>query len=153
MIGNHARECGFYISKSYKKIEIASSSNCSSNSSHEVELLALEFSLKVVVDRGIITTTVFTDSVGFQRALINTNNVTAWRLNTDQVNIEVIPREWNTLADKFAMHGRSRHGISLFHQGLNLPRWLMKSFQRTIIVSCNLKFSSILVLPVVFFFS
>lgn len=93
--------------------------------------------MNVAIDRRINTSTIFTDNVGVQRDLINTNNMTAWwlnhrvsnikrLLNIAQVNIEVILMEWNGLADKLAAHGTSRHGISLFHQGLDLPRWLMK---------------------------
>lgn len=41
--------------------------------------------------------------------------------------ILLIPREWKGLADRLAVHGRSEPALSLFHQGRDLQRSMMKT--------------------------
>lgn len=38
--------------------------------------------------------------------------------------MELIPREWNVLADRLAAQGSPE--LALFQQGRDLPKWLMK---------------------------
>ncbi|XP_039136253.1 uncharacterized protein LOC120273641 [Dioscorea cayenensis subsp. rotundata] len=42
--------------------------------------------------------------------------------------IYVIPHSWNAATHRLAIHGLSQHSLSLFHQGRELPHWLMKIF-------------------------
>lgn len=114
---NHIGGCGFYIFNGYKRIVIAGSSNLIDGTTLDAELKALEIGLNVVVDWILNIAVIFMDSVRVQQALMHSNTMTAWRLNQrifnirrmlnlNQVNIEVIPRDWNNLVDKVAAHGR-----------------------------------------------
>lgn len=40
--------------------------------------------------------------------------------------LDVVLRDWNSIADKLPNLGRSSVEVSLFHQGKDLPRWIMK---------------------------
>lgn len=40
--------------------------------------------------------------------------------------LDVVLRDWNSIADKLPNLGRSSVEVSLFHQGKHLPRWIMK---------------------------
>lgn len=42
--------------------------------------------------------------------------------------IYAIPHSWNAATHRLAIHGLSQHSLSLFHQGRELPHWLMKIF-------------------------
>lgn len=53
------------------------------------------------------------------------NNVNQFtRINADLV-IDYNPKDFNGVADALAWHGRSNLELTLFHNGLDLPRWLM----------------------------
>lgn len=43
---------------------------------------------------------------------------------------EIIPRDWNYIADKLEKYGRTSPGLSLFHKDMEFPKWLMKSIQK-----------------------
>lgn len=45
----------------------------------------------------------------------------------DDPILETIPREWNTVTDRLVNMGRRSIELSLFHQGKDLPRWLMRA--------------------------
>ena len=47
-------------------------------------------------------------------------------LNAGSPSMVLVPREWTQIAIKLARHGNNSHLLSLFHQGMDLPRWLMK---------------------------
>lgn len=46
-------------------------------------------------------------------------------LNAGSPSMVLISREWNQIVIKLDRPGNNSHSLSLFHQGMDLPRWLM----------------------------
>ncbi|KAJ0978384.1 hypothetical protein J5N97_013858 [Dioscorea zingiberensis] len=47
-------------------------------------------------------------------------------LNSGQQRLDYIPWKWNKIAGSLAGHGINLVSISLFHRGMERPRWLMR---------------------------
>ena len=133
--------CGFYILNSNKGIVVAGCSRIHAESLLEAEPVAIEVGLKIAAEWILKIEVVFTDCLEARKVLERNTSHNVWRtnnkiaklrrgLNRSNTNVEVIPREWNELADELAAHGRRTPEISLFHQGLDLPFWLMRSIKR-----------------------
>ena len=110
-------------------------------SSLEVELKALEVRLSYARAWQIQIANIFTDCVAVAQAWNLNRSDNIWRLlnltnNLKHIvekmgnpKVEVIPRDWKFLADDLARKGSLSPTISLFHRGLDLPRWLMRTIE------------------------
>lgn len=70
----------------------------------------------------------------------STNSRCGWhfrgRINTlthlisasNQPRIHIIPKDWMSPAHKLAYFASNLHTTSLYHSGLDLPRWIMRCF-------------------------
>lgn len=90
----------------------------------EAELTAIEHGLKTTAEEMINIAVIFTDCCSVKKVVTQISNVDDGRLkrrleifrsyNFNNLSVKVIPLEWNNLANKLVVHGRSCHGISLF---------------------------------------
>lgn len=123
------------------KISMVGASPILTVTSIEAESIAVDLGFKMAKIWNLNIAIIFIDCIDVQHLFTQTrldvpNNL---KLNFatikhDQdlryIAVEVIPRDWNHLADKLTAHGRSRHDISLYHQGYDLSRWLMKEAKK-----------------------
>lgn len=132
------RGLGFAVINSHKCVLIAGCKRIDAESSLEAKMKALEMGIMLAVDWCLRIHTTFIDCLGIKIILNDGRGNNTWReiqtitrlkqiLVLQNPEIAVIPRIWNTLADRLAVQGRTSHTISLFHQGLDFPRWLMKA--------------------------
>lgn len=107
------------------------------NSCIHAKPLALELALMVVDDRKIRVGHILMDYGEMAEAMIDDLDHHNWRISSSVINIkcllnlytlnvEVIPQDWTTFADCFAAKGYSTPQLSLFHQDLDIPHWLIK---------------------------
>ncbi|XP_039138794.1 uncharacterized protein LOC120276131 [Dioscorea cayenensis subsp. rotundata] len=45
--------------------------------------------------------------------------------------LHLVPKDWLSIANSLALHGVNSHAFTLYHQGRDLPYWLMKQFIRS----------------------
>lgn len=132
------RGSSFVITDAHKKIVVIGCIRIEDDSAIEVEQHAINIVLKVVAEWRMNITIIFTDCIRAKQVLQQDINDNAWRIDqqisdlkcthdVNNINIDVIPRDWDILANKLAAQGRHSHGISFNHLGLDLPRWSMKS--------------------------
>ena len=112
-------------------------------SSHEAEFITMESALSITVELRPGIDHIFTDCDDPQDAIRNDCEPDNWRIHNRVNNvrnllihnlknmIEVVPRNWNLLANHFATQGRLSPEISLFHKGRDLLRCLMSLWQTT----------------------
>lgn len=103
--------------------------------------MAISFALYSCSSWGTVIKTIFSSNEDLVKAVKQGFFENVWKMNL-QVNAlrELIansggprliatPKCWNRAASSLAMHGLNHHDISLFHQGRDLPKWLMKSLR------------------------
>lgn len=81
---------------------------------------------------------IFASNWELKEAIRNGNRQDNWRLQTrinevlqsinsaGHPNVHLIPRKWAGVAHCLAIHGANLHELSLYHQGRDLPKWIMK---------------------------
>ena len=104
----------------------------------EAELQVLELGLRLALEMQIQVDYAFTDSMEVCQLITQGNNEATWRVDHRHrellhlksfklsIAFEVIPGDWNQIADKLALHGRHSQMLFQFHRGMELPKWLMK---------------------------
>ena len=112
-------------------------------SSLKTELITMESALSITAELRMGIDHIFTDYTDLRDAVRKDYEPGNWRIHNRVNNIsnlvmhnlnstiEVIPRDWNLLVDHLVTQGKLFPEISLFHQGRELPRWLMKLYQTT----------------------
>ena len=107
----------------------------------EAELAAVQIGLRVDAEWALNIEVVFTDCNEAKKALERSTNhynckigkmaSNIWgSFNLSNINTEGISREWNTLADELTSRSRRTPETTLFHRGLELPYWLMRSIKK-----------------------
>ena len=135
--------CGADFAVITSNFQIILVGHCSlvADSSLEAELKALKVGISYARDRWIRIDNIFTNcaTVGQALNLICSDNM--WR-HTNQLKsikhligevgnpkVEVILRDWNMLAHILARKDTLSPKISLYHEGLDLLRWIMKEIE------------------------
>ena len=94
--------------------------------------MAVQFGLKVAAEWALNIEIAFTDCLEAKKTLERSTNHYNRKIdkiasnirrsfNLSNINVEIIPWEWNTLADQLATRGRRKPEITLFHRGMELP--------------------------------
>ncbi|XP_039143804.1 uncharacterized protein LOC120280896 [Dioscorea cayenensis subsp. rotundata] len=53
-------------------------------------------------------------------------NIGAMMMILGDIQLHTIPKRWAKASSGLAVHGRNLHELTLFHQGCELPKWIMK---------------------------
>lgn len=103
----------------------------------EIEVSAIGWLLHLLDDWVIEVVNVFIDCAEVVHTVEGRSEDCNWHIKQgvmriqqfiharDCMKLDVIPREWNLLADKLATVGYAETELSLFHQGKELLNWLM----------------------------
>lgn len=134
--------CGFLVYDHQAKFIMAGSCWCPAASELEAELMALCFGLHCCRSGGTNIKTILASNEILVEAFKHGFFIDCWRLNWQVSAIKelfahfgdpkmnTIPRCWNQATSSIALHGLNHHNISLFHQGMDLPKWLMNCISR-----------------------
>lgn len=121
---------GFFIANTNNKILIVGSRRIVAESSLDVEDKALILGLNTTRDLNLWIKYICTDYVELMRSIHGRDSSHNQRIQPKQVeinrilqelgeiNVHIIPLEWNQLADHLAGHEKHLHVISSFHQGV-----------------------------------
>lgn len=100
---------GFFLINPYKRIEVTSFSRITVENLLDAEMVVIELGLKIAANRNFNIVVIFTDCSGAKQILNERNSDPSWRTNLRSLynlsdfNIEVIPRDWNCVADNLAL--------------------------------------------------
>ncbi|XP_039136863.1 uncharacterized protein LOC120274163 [Dioscorea cayenensis subsp. rotundata] len=143
--GNYGSDlfgAGFFIADSNSQFIFASCCNNPAESIIEAEALALLAALGCIFVFDLQIKTIFIASFELHGFLKAGNHHHSWRLNPLLTSINdylaelgcpqlhIIPHTWMTAAASLALHGLNSHVLTLFHQGRELPYWLMKQLKK-----------------------
>lgn len=129
---------GFLVSHANSNILVAGCCNLQASSELDAHLKALILVIKYLIDSRIHVRHLFTSSQDLYTSMKNSGRHDDWRIKhlirigVDSLPlfgspyIHVIPRGWDAISLHLARHGVGLHELSFFHQGRELPRWLMK---------------------------
>ncbi|XP_039113706.1 uncharacterized protein LOC120249264 [Dioscorea cayenensis subsp. rotundata] len=131
---------GFLLVNSDYVVSLAGCGPVLINSETDAEIKALSLALQVAGLHGVRFRHIFLSCSALHSSLMTDGVVDDWLAaavfsglqsqlcEMDFPSIHVIPRDWNLCAARLASHNVSLHSLSLFFQGRDLPRWLMKVF-------------------------
>ena len=91
----------------------------------------MQMGIRVATDLSINIGVILTDSFEIKKTLERGTTSHNCTTNLHEFSIEVIPREWNLLANELAKRGRGLPEITLFHKGKELPYWLMRRIKKS----------------------
>lgn len=86
---------------------------------------------------------IYTSSEELWRSILFNEDLVSWRQcaskaslvqllnNLNQPHIEFIPQHWNHIATALAARGIHASQLSLFHSGMETPKWLMKLYNHS----------------------
>ncbi|XP_039145745.1 uncharacterized protein LOC120282984 [Dioscorea cayenensis subsp. rotundata] len=129
---------GFYLSNACSQIICAGCCNNLADSILEADALALLIALGSLHASDLSSCTIFIASNDLYHLIQSDAIHFAWRLRplisslSDYLSslghprICIIPKAWLAIANSLALHGLNSHVLTLFHQGKDLPRWLMR---------------------------
>ncbi|XP_039132528.1 uncharacterized protein LOC120269260 [Dioscorea cayenensis subsp. rotundata] len=129
---------GFVLIDSNANVCCAGCVNCNFTSSVDMELKALNLALSYSMEARLRVSNVYISSVELWKALHLLENEVGWRhvhsflhlrellQLSNHPSVEVIPHQWNRIAAALAGHSISFPHLSLFHRGLEKPKWLME---------------------------
>lgn len=127
------------MSNANSSILVAGSSCTLPVSELDAQIKALLVDVKYIADSDSQVKHVFISSSELYDATFLDNPQCDW-LSTDDISLMkniiaaignppqllVIPKGWDAIAKRPAGLGFGLHGLTLYHQGRDLPRWLMK---------------------------
>ncbi|XP_039125466.1 uncharacterized protein LOC120261592 [Dioscorea cayenensis subsp. rotundata] len=132
---------GFFCVSSNLSVMLAGAGPIQARSAEDADLLAICTAIQASVDAGLSLTHCFITGPGSSRIIsqsytldcriqswINSFNFILQGAN--RPSIHLIPKSWASPAYKLASLASSLHMLSLFFQGRELPRWVMKDFSR-----------------------
>lgn len=129
---------GFILVDSDYKIVCAGFGPARLDSKVAMEAMALMAALRLINEDGGRCSHIFTSSMELWTALFSNEEVNLWRHSNclDELchllgwlnwpRMELIHHAWNKAAAALAGKGINAVGLSLFHQGMEKPHWLMK---------------------------
>lgn len=97
----------------------------------------MDWALQLVAQGGVKIGGIFTDCAEVLHAIEDQEGQSNWRISTiinnikrllsqeEDIQVELIPMEWNIISDKAAAEGRNSPQLSLFHLRGERPQWLM----------------------------
>ncbi|XP_039122641.1 uncharacterized protein LOC120259160 [Dioscorea cayenensis subsp. rotundata] len=131
---------GFSISNFNSSFVLAGCGPMIAESFIVAEACALLFALQSTLSQRIICKQIFLASYDLLAAINQNSRLADWRLETLIENIcyhleefmfpqiHIIPLRWMKSSVDLAIFGSSKHALILYHQGRDLPHWLMKHF-------------------------
>ncbi|XP_039136660.1 uncharacterized protein LOC120273975 [Dioscorea cayenensis subsp. rotundata] len=129
---------GFHLTNGYSQFVCAGYCNNFAESTLEAKSLALLIALGSLHASDLQVKTIFIACSELFNIIKHGCDPQAWRLNPlilsindylssfDLPRVCIIPKAWMNVANNLAIHGVNSHALTLFHQGKDLPRWLMK---------------------------
>lgn len=129
---------GFLVVNSYSSVLLAGCCPVTEATPPIIDFKALTISLETIADKLSTIQHIFTVSKDLMELLNSADNMHNWRIDpyivylkdllssTSNPEIHLIPRNWMMAAHRLAIHGSSLHSLILYHQGKDLPHWLMK---------------------------
>lgn len=130
----------FFVSNCNYQVAFAGCGSFVSNSANLVKLQALVSSIQAASTNQLNPHHIFTTNLDVHQLHRGNHFNPDGRLShwinciTDAIRLagnpclHHIPKEWSRPASKLAIHGLSLHVITMFHQGRDLPRWIMNCF-------------------------
>ena len=134
-------EAGFFVLDANGQIFLANSRHILVVSELDAHMKALKLALRCTQMENINLHKVFISSLGLLRLVEGVESESNWRLQeyrldlqrllleSDHPEVAIIPRQWNRLASSLAGRGFKATQLSLFHQGMERPRWLMRMIE------------------------
>lgn len=107
----------------------------------EAELKAINVALRYLAARQLTFKHIYTSCSKLHGAIKRGNPQNDWRIepeittaidylnNLGSTLIYFIPRSWARIAFQLAIHGARLHELTLYHQGRDLPKWIMKDLK------------------------
>lgn len=138
---NDVSGAGFFCFNSYYYISFAGSCSIQARNAADAKLLALKVALESDVNEDILIRHLFITndeafkSINHLHSSSNDSlhfgfpNLNHLLISTANPCIYVIPKTWASPPYKLAIHGVNLHSLALFHQGSDLPYWIMKCFK------------------------
>lgn len=130
---------GFALVNSDKFVILAGAYNSMAESSLQAELKTLEEALRNCVNMDLHPNHIYSDCTHVGELIHRDDLAMDWRLrehvleirrqirSCSSIQLEYIPRNLNKLADKLEKFTLRNPVVSLYHKGLELPKWLVEA--------------------------
>ena len=134
---------GFAVQDTNSQISFAGCCQFIVDTELEGHLKALSIALRCIQMENIIIHKAFFSSLELLKLMEDEGRDCTWRLQEQRVDVQrllqeaghpellAVPRQWNSLALSLADRGLKATQLSLYHQGLDRPRWLMRTIERS----------------------